>query len=341
MTGSTVTPLFDSVSKIFMKIKKTRRENLRSDGSPTNETPMLLDTSAKRNLLANLCASRRCKLELGSILLDGNNFGTGGGGTNVDHDNLVLRKLVDLGLLAVGRLDTEEAAKEVEVDLDLTVDVGEAALETEDETDKTIGSAEGRVDAGTDTNKTAGNGVLQLVGLRVERHNTAENGRALEITPLVASNDTGADLNLVTELEQTVKNGTTSNTTLKLLNLGTGLVDVERPNDDHVGVHGEISRRDGDGIDDSVVDGVDVELELGRNGDNRRLASDCASDELENRLVVLLGSLFSHKIDLVLENDDLVQLHNLDGGQMLRGLRLRARFVTGNEKKGGVHDGGT
>lgn len=103
-------------------------------------------------------------------------------------------------------------------------------------------------------------------------------------------------------------------------------------------VDAEISGRDGDGVDNGLVDGIDVELELSRDGDDWGLASNSSSDELEDGLVVLLGSLFPHKIDLVLENDDLVELHDLNSSQMLGGLGLRARFVTGDKEKGGVHD---
>lgn len=104
-------------------------------------------------------------------------------------------------------------------------------------------------------------------------------------------------------------------------------------------IHGEVSGGDGDSVDESLVDGVNVELELGRNGDDRGLSSNSASNELENRLVMLLSSLLAHQVDLVLENDDLVELHDLNGGQMFGCLGLRARFVAGNEKQGGVHDG--
>lgn len=104
-------------------------------------------------------------------------------------------------------------------------------------------------------------------------------------------------------------------------------------------IDGEVSGRNWDSVDNSFVDGVDVELELSRDGNDGRLSSDGSSDELEDGLVVLLGSLFAHKIDLVLEDDDLVELHDLNSGQVLRSLGLRAGFVTSNEKESGVHDG--
>ncbi|KAI6772529.1 hypothetical protein HG530_003487 [Fusarium avenaceum] len=280
---------------------------------------MLLNTSTQSDLLANVGTGGASKNKLGSIVLDGSNLGSGRGGTNVDHDNLVLGQLRNLGLLSVGGPHTEQTAEKVEVDLNLA----------------------GRINSGTDTNETTRNGVLEIVGLGVEGDDSAEDGSALEGTAVVSGDDTRSDLDLVTQLNDTMENGTTSNTTLEVVDLRTRFVDIERSNDDHVRVNAEISGRDGDGVDNGLVDGIDVELELSRDGDDGGFASNCSSDKLEDRLVVLLSSIFPHKIDLVLENNDLVELHDLDGSQMLRGLRLRAGFVTGDEEEGGVHDGGT
>lgn len=56
---------------------------------------------------------------------------------------------------------------------------------------------------------------------------------------------------------------------------------------------------------------------------------------------MLLSSLLSHQVHLVLQNDDLVQLHNFDGSQVLGGLGLGAGFVSCYKKEGGVHDRGS
>lgn len=301
---------------------------------------MLLDTSAEGHLLANVGAGRAGEDKLGGIVLDGGDLSAGGCRADVDHDDFVLRELGDLGLLSVGGTDTEQTTEEVEVDLDLAVDLGESSLESENETDETIGTAEGGVDAGSDTDETTGDGVLEVVGLGVERDDATEDGCALESTVVVTGDDTRANLDLVAELDNTVEDTATSNTTLEVVDLSTRLVDIERTNDNHVGVKGEIPRRNGNGVDNSLVDGVDVELELGGDGNDGRLASDGTADELEDRLVVLLGGLFTHKIDLVLQDDNLVELHNLNGCQMLGSLRLGAAFVTGNKEECGVHDGG-
>jgi hypothetical protein len=188
---------------------------------------MLLDTSAESNLLANVGTGRAGQDKLSSIVLDSSDLGTSRCGANVHHDNLVLGQLSNLGLLAVGSPDTEKATEEVEVNLDLAVNLGQAALETQHETNETIGSAKCRVDSGTNTDKTTRNSVLEIVGLGVERDDSAENGSALEGTAVVSGDDTRSDFNLITKLDNTVKNGTTSNTTLEVVDLGTRLVDIE------------------------------------------------------------------------------------------------------------------
>ena len=336
MVGSRVEParmvaLFD-VSIYFMR---SSRFDL-----PSNKTPMLLDSAGKGDLLADLGTGRAGELKSGGIGLDGDDLGTSGGGTNVDHEDFVLCELGNLGLLAIGGLDTEQTTEQEVVDLNLGVDSGELATETQDETDQTIGTAEGGVNTSTNTDETTGDGKLQVVVLGEQSNNSGEDGLALNLALLVLADNTRSDLNLVTELQYTSQDTATSNTTLQVLNLSTRLVDIEGSDNNHVRSGGEVSWGNGDLGDKVLVDGVNVELQLGTDRDDRAAVGDGTPNELQDGLVVLASGLFTHKIDLVLENDDVVQLHDLDGGQMLRGLRLRASFVSGNEEKGGVHDGG-
>ena len=201
--------------------------DLRNNVGPSNETPVLLNSATDGDLLANFRASRAGQAELSGISLDTNDLSTGSSGTDVNHENFVLSKLGDLGLLAVGGLDTEQTTEKEVVNLDLGVDGRKAATMTENETDETIRTAKGGVDTGTDTNKTTGNGELEVVVLGEERDNTGENGTALDLALFVLGDETGTDLNLVVQLHDTGKNGSTSNTTLELIDLGTGLVDIE------------------------------------------------------------------------------------------------------------------
>lgn len=77
-----------------------------------------------------------------------------------------------------------------------------------------------------------------------------------------------------THAQNTVQNRPTRNSTLELLNLATRLVDVKRPNDNHPRRTRKVSDGDGDLGAEVLGDGVDVVLELGRDGDDRSLLGD-------------------------------------------------------------------
>ena len=52
-------------------------------------------------------------------------------------------------------------------------------------------------------------------------------------------------------------------------------------------------------------------------------------DEFENLIVLFEGLGLLDKINLVLEDDDVLELHDLNGSQVLAGLWLWAGLVTG------------
>jgi hypothetical protein len=61
-------------------------------------------------------------------------------------------------------------------------------------------------------------------------------------------------------------------------------------------------------------------------------------DECGDALLVLQRLDLPHEIDLVLQDDDVFELHDLNRGEVLGRLRLGAGFVPGDEKQRGVHD---
>jgi len=63
-------------------------------------------------------------------------------------------------------------------------------------------------------------------------------------------------------------------------------------------------------------------------------------DKCADAFLVLQRLSLLYEIDLVLQDDDVFELHDLDGGEMFGCLRLRTRFVSGDEEQCGVHDGG-
>ena len=61
------------------------------------------------------------------------------------------------------------------------------------------------------------------------------------------------------------------------------------------------------------------------------------ADKGQDLLVLRRGLLLLDQVDLVLQDDDVLQLHDLHRGQVLRRLRLRAGFVPRDEQQRGVH----
>jgi hypothetical protein len=158
----------------------------------------------------------------------------------------------------------------------------------------------------------------------------------------VLTDDAGADLNLVANLQNSLKNGTTSDTSLEGVSIFSGLVDIEGTNDDHNRRSDEISERNRDAAD-VVYDDVNVILELSRDRNNWSLFSNGTRNELLDIIILLLSnSLLPHdQVDLVLNYNDVLKFHDFNGSQVLTGLRLRARLVTSNQKQSRIHDGST
>lgn len=340
MTKVNITSFSQSREEILGSVRGGALD-LRDNVGPTDQTPVLLNSPTDGNLLSDLGTSRAGQAELGGISLDTHDLSTGSRRTNVNHENFVLSKLGNLGLLAIGGLDTEQTTKQEVVNFQLGVDSGKASTVTKDETNETISTAQSRIHASTDTNQTTRDGKLKVVVLGKEGHDPREDGTALNLAILVLGDQTGPNLNLVVLLQNTSQDGTTGNTTLQLLDLGTGLVHIEGTNDNHVRGSGEIADGDRNVRNQVFVDSINVVLKLCRDGNDRRAIGDGTTDELQNRLVMLQGTILSHQVHLVLQNDNVAELHDFDGGQVLRSLRLRASFVSGNKEKGSVHDGGT
>ena len=113
-----------------------------------------------------------------------------------------------------------------------------------------------------------------MVALCVQRHDTREDGLAPIAALRVLGDDTRADLHLLAEAEDPSEDGPTGHAALELVDLRTGLVHVEGTDDDQAGIGGEVADRDGDALDNVLVDGVDVVLELCRYGDDWRQLRD-------------------------------------------------------------------
>ncbi|KAA8577326.1 hypothetical protein EYC84_007292 [Monilinia fructicola] len=118
----------------FLRLRSAWIKSYTSCNSgPTNQSPMLFNTTTKRDLLSNVGASRVGQEQFSCILLDSHNLSTGSSRSNVDHENLVLCELGNLGLLTISSLNTQKTTQKIIVDFDFDVDIRETALESENE----------------------------------------------------------------------------------------------------------------------------------------------------------------------------------------------------------------
>jgi hypothetical protein len=60
--------------------------------------------------------------------------------------------------------------------------------------------------------------------------------------------------------------------------------------------------------------------------------------ECRDALLVFEGLSLLDQVHLILQDDEVLELHDLHGRQVLRCLRLWTRFVRRDEKKRGIHD---
>ena len=84
---------------------------------------------------------------------------------------------------------------------------------------------------------------------------------------------------------------------------------------------------------DVLAQHLDVVLELGRDGNDGGGLCDGPVDKRLDLSELFLGLSLCRQVDLVLEDQDVLQLHNLDGGQMLGSLWLGAGLVGSWKRK--------
>jgi hypothetical protein len=124
-----------------------------------------------------------------------------------------------------------------------------------------------------------------------------------------------------------------SDTTLQVLNFTARFVNVERSDDDKTWLRSEVTNGNGDMFYDIFTHSVNVELELGRDWDNRSTFSNCACgkkkkghsqnlhtqkrkhtlDKSKNLLVLFFRLTFFHQINFVLHDENVFQFHDFNG----------------------------
>ena len=239
--------------------------------------------------------------------------------------------------LPIGGFDAQQPAQQVVAHLDLRVDLGQGIHGAEHLAHKSVGARERRVDERPNTNQAARHRILQVVLLSKQREDACEERHTPHSAVRAARDDARADLNLLPELEHALQDRAARHAAAQVLHLLPRFVDIKRADHDHLGCRGEVAHRDRDVGGDVLGDDIDVVAQLRRDGYHRRRVGHRPFDERFDILMLLQRGRFLDKIDLVLQDDDVLQLHDLDGGEVFGGLRLRARLVARDQQQRRVH----
>ena len=92
----------------------------------------------------------------------------------------------------------------------------------------------------------------------MERHDSAEDWLTFVTTRIVFRDNPRPYLYFLSDSEDTCKDGTSSYATFKFVYLSTGLINIERPDNDQARVREEISNGYRYAFDDVLVNSVDV-----------------------------------------------------------------------------------
>jgi hypothetical protein len=115
----------------------------------------------------------------------------------------------------------------------------------------------------------------------MQRHDATKDGRALVSTRAVYRHDAWANLHLLPEPQYTREDGPSRDSTREIVHRRAGLVHVKGADDNETRVAAKVAHGDRNASDDILVDRVDVEFQLRRDGDNRRSFCDCPYTQLD------------------------------------------------------------
>mmetsp|Transcript_7074 Transcript_7074/g.11916 ORF Transcript_7074/g.11916 Transcript_7074/m.11916 type:complete len:462 (-) Transcript_7074:120-1505(-) len=317
--------------------------------SPAYQSEVVVDSPAHGDLVANVGADRLEELDPHAVLLHVHDLASQRLAAHVYHQNLVqLQRAHLVFLLAVLvrrpviRLDSEQALQQEVGHVDFAQHFGHLARVPDYLTDEGVGPSDKGVDLHADADEPTRHGVHEQVLVGLQRGYLGLNFAALHgACPLVLGDEAGPDRDLVPHLEHALQNGAARHASLKRLCVLSRLVDIEGADDDHLGGRDEVAQGHGNPAD-VVDDGFDVVADLGGDGDYGGVGGDRALHELLDVLHLLCAGVLvlDNNINLVLQDDDLIQVHDLHRRQVLTRLGLGAGLVPRDQQQGRVHDRG-
>lgn len=117
----------------------------------------------------------------------------------------------------------------------------------------------------------------------------------------------------------------------------------EIPDNDKSGRISQVSLWQCEVFANILANRIDIVSKLSGTWNNRGELSLCSLDEVGYLIVVFLRSTFvlKNNINFVLNNQNLFQFHDINGGQMFSSLGLWTRHISCNQQKGRIHNCGS
>jgi hypothetical protein len=106
-----------------------------------------------------------------------------------------------------------------------------------------------------------------VVLLGVQRDDSRSQWSTRVVSIGISGDQSRSDLDLLADLEHSLQDTSTSDTTLQILDFCSGLVHIERSDDDHSWVSGEVVVGGSD-VAEGLDDGVNVEPQLRGDGND-------------------------------------------------------------------------
>ena len=166
----------------------------------------------------------------------------------------------------------------------------------------------------TNSNKTTWYCIHKVIFVSLKRCNFRKDLWPGDLSCFgILSDNTWSNFYLISSFEHTFKDGTTGNSSLKGLSIFTRLVHIERPDNNKIRRCSKISKWNGDSAQ-IVNHNIYVEFKLCGNWNNGSIICYGASNKFSDVFMLFLSSsrILSYDIDLVLQNNNVLQLHDFN-----------------------------
>jgi hypothetical protein len=212
------------------------------DLSPTYKSKVVVDSSRHGDLVSDVGANWLREFYTNGVLLHSYDFACKRLRSYIDHENLSGFQGTDL----VGSLfsfdctlglgfDSEKSLQKEVGDIDLTENLWHLVWVSNDLSDERVRSSDEWINLHTDSDKSSGHSIHQLVVICFQRGNLRLDFSPLDNSGFLISGDEAwSNGDFISDLEDSLENSSSSNSSFKVLSIFSWLVYIEGSDDDHL-----------------------------------------------------------------------------------------------------------